>query len=278
MLPGEIVSLTRQQQQNSILLLIAVYLLVLNLPAHASDATPSLPDLETIVTRMEQALAANHAQLQPYVVTRDYKFFASDPQKPTANVVAEIEFQPPSTKTFKIENSRGGGPGERIVRKVLEHETSTAKDNTSAQLSRRNYDFKLARAEQQNGYQCFVLEVTPKRKETYLIRGQIWVDAGTYLVHHIDGELAKSPSFWIKDIHVTLDFSGVSGMWLQTQTLAVANIRFLGTRGMAAHDVNCQTTLHTAAAKTAQLHLKTPFTRNARKSRPLSGLADAVQP
>jgi hypothetical protein len=44
----------------------------------------------------------------------------------------------------------------------------------------------------------------------------------------VDGELSKSPSWWVKQVHVTTDFANVKGMWLPTNTQAVADLRVFG--------------------------------------------------
>jgi hypothetical protein len=55
------------------------------------------------------------------------------------------------------------------------------------------------------------LQIVPKRKDKYLLRGQIWVDASTFRIRRIEGVPAKSPSIWIKGIHITLQFAQMSG-------------------------------------------------------------------
>ena len=63
-----------------------------------------------------------------------------------------------------------------------------------------------------------------------MVSGRAWVDKSSYLIRQIEGELVKSPSFWIKKVHVTLDFGDVRGTWLQTAMEAVADIRLLGSQ------------------------------------------------
>ena len=58
--------------------------------------------------------------------------------------------------------------------------------------------------------------------------GQIWVDAGTFRIHRVEGIPAKSPSFWIKNIHFTLQFAELGGMWVPVSFDAIATVRLLG--------------------------------------------------
>lgn len=207
--------------------------------AFAASADPA-QDVGTIVSRMEQAQIANRAELQSYTLIRDYQFFTNDTQKPASEVLARVDFQPPNTKNFTIQKAQGSGQGEKIIRKVLEHEKAAAQDDSS-DISSKNYDFKLLRMDKLHERSCFVLQLIPKRPDKTKIQGEVWVDATNYLIHHVDGELAKSPSLWVKDVHVTLEFSNMAGMWLQTAMHAIAHVRFLGQHILQAQNIDCLT-------------------------------------
>jgi len=195
--------------------------------------------LENILNRMEQAQSASLAQ-SPYTLTRSYQFFGSDANRTTSQVLATVQFQPPDQKSYNIERSSGSGQGLKVVKKVLDHETQAARAPQAGEISRQNYDFRYVRSETRNGRLCHVLEMNPKRKERDSVHGQVWVDADTFLIQHVEGELAKSPSWWIKDVHVAADYGRLAGIWLQTSLLAVANVRILGKHSMLAQDLSCQ--------------------------------------
>ena len=203
-----------------------------------TQGTPgAIPDLQTILSRMEQAQAVAHAQTVPYTVTRSYQFFGSDSNKPSSEVVAQVDYQPPATKSFTIKQASGSGQGPKIVKQVLQHESDAAKTANAGMITRANYDFEFVRAESLNGAPCYVLQLEPKHGSRDVVRGQAWVDANTYLIRHVEGDLTKSPSWWVKDVHVVLDFGRIAGMWLQTATLAVANVRFFGKHTMLAQNL-----------------------------------------
>jgi len=82
----------------------------------------------------------------------------------------------------------------------------------------------------------------PRRKESHLLRGDIWVDANTCLLHRFEGELAKPPSWWVRDVNVTFVYGDVGGMWLQTATEAAADVRILGRTRMVSRDVKYKIT------------------------------------
>ena len=53
----------------------------------------------------------------------------------------------------------------------------------------------------------------------------------------MEGEPVKSPSFWVKDVHLVLEFDEVAGMWLQTETHAMAHLRFGGEYKITSQDI-----------------------------------------
>ena len=216
-----------------------LFLYLVTVAACASAPTESTaPNVTTIVARMAQARTENRSRLRPYIVTRDYKLFGKERSQTKAQVIADISFVPPNSKQYAIEKANGTGLGERIVRRMLESETEVAKDYRSTDFSPDNYDFRFIREEEVSGHHCYVLELLPRRKDENLLRGTIWVDATTYLLHRVDGGPAKGPSWWLRDVRIVLTYSNVEGMWLQTALESTAKVRILGQHTMESRDVN----------------------------------------
>jgi len=193
--------------------------------------------VETIIGRMAQARAENQASFRPYIVTRDYKLFGKDRETIKSQVVADMTFVPPDAKKYAIQQASGTGLGKSIVRRTLASEVDIAKDRASTDFSADNYDFRFTGEENVSGRRCYVLELLPRRKDKSLLRGNIWIDATTYLVHRIQGEPAKSPSWWLRGVRITLLYGDVDGMWLQTDLEATATVRILGPHTLVSRDV-----------------------------------------
>ncbi len=243
------------QRNSAILLFFVVIALVA-----AAQNTQSVPDLATILKRMDQAQAENHARLRAYTVKRDYEMFAQNSSRPGAEVIADVEFLPPTTKTYRIVESKGSSTGERVVRHILDNEAHLAKDHEDTSMSAANYDFQFSRVEYLDGHKCYVLDTFPKRKSKDLIQGQIWVDADNFLIRQIAGKPAKSPSWWVKEMQLKLNFDSVEGMWLQTASQGTADVRIFGP-----HTVRERALQYTTASSLAQ---KTPGPLQASKVRP----------
>ena len=216
------------------------YLLLLALAGAGSAQTEGLataPTEAAILARMAQARADNRTRLRPYTVTRDYRLFGRERLIAKSAVIADVTFIPPDVKRYAIQQANGTGLGEKIVRQMLEHETDVVKNYSSTDISPQNYDFRLAGEEDLSGSHCYVLELRPKRKDKNLLRGRIWVDTTTYLLHRTEGQPAKVPSWWLRDVRIALVFGDVDGMWLQTSSESTANVRLLGPHTIVSRDL-----------------------------------------
>jgi hypothetical protein len=213
-----------------------------------SSATAQIesPDLDLILQHLEDAQHQDPAQSRPYEITREYKVFRGNEKQPTSEVMAQINFVPPATKTYKITQARGNSRGEKMVRELLDRETESARKGHGSEITRTNYDFVFLRQENFGVVPEYVLRIVPKRKDKYLLSGQIWVDTRTFRIRRIQGVPAKSPSFWIKDIHITLQFAQLSGMWIPTSFDAIATVRLLGRYTLTGLNIPARDPLSTA--------------------------------
>lgn len=198
----------------------------------------AVPPLETILARMAQARVENRIRLRPYQVTRDYNLFGKEKTTSKSEVIADVTFVPPDRKHYIIKRAKGMGLGEKIVRQMLDHETDFVQDYRSTEISTANYDFRFLTEETLNGRRCYVLELQPRRKDKNLLKGRTWVDAQTFQVHRTEGNPAKAPSWWLREVHIALVYGAVGEMWLQTGSHSTAAVRLLGQYTMVARDVD----------------------------------------
>ncbi len=223
------------------LLLAAVSVLC---PAQSSNL-----DVNQIVSRMAQVRAAERGHSPAYTVTRDYQLSSAGASQPTSEVLAEISFVPPGQKDFVIVKSQGSDRGTGIVHRILEHEASMASHWQPYELSSANYDFALLGREAIAGHDCYVLQLSPKRQAAELVRGKAWVDAQEFQVRRIEGETAKSPSFWIKNVQVSISYDAINGVWLETSTRATADVRVAGPHVLTSRELDVRTATFDARAK-----------------------------
>jgi hypothetical protein len=213
--------------------------LFLQANAFASEQTTSAagaPDLTTLIRRITEAQLDNGNRVKPYSVTREYKVFGADAVRPRTEVVAKVSFLPPNVKSYDIDQSTGG-MGEKIVRHILDHEVDATRDPRTLMVNEQNYAFALDGQDTLEGNPCYRLTIAPKHERKDLLKATIWVDRNSYHIVRMEGEPAKSPSFWVKDVHLVLEFDEVAGMWLQTETHAMAHLRFGGEYKITSQDI-----------------------------------------
>ena len=198
--------------------------------------TPAPPaQLTFIVEKMERA----QAQVKiPNHLKRDYRLSRANSATVDSEVIAEIDFRAPGNYT--IEKHSGSSLGAQLVKRVLEHEVSMAvssQKSRSAAITRENYSFSYLGEAVLDGQSYYLLRIDPRRKQPDLISGQAWVDKQTFLIRRLEGT-AKSPSIWVRKIHVRFDFDSPRGTWSLSNMEAIADVRFLGARRLTSHAMN----------------------------------------
>lgn len=218
---------------------VVVVLAVMSVPAVA-QAAQSGSNVADIVARMEQVWTQATSHVTAYSTVREYQLYGEDSQKANSDVMARVNFAPPDRKTFQILESKGSGRGESVVKRVLQTEAQLTESGKS-ELSRQNYKFTLQGRERRDGRDCYVLAMEPLRKEHGLINGKVWVDAETYRIHRVEGELVKSPSWWIRKTEIVRTYEDRAGLWLPVSTKAVADVRFLGQHTLSERQISLTT-------------------------------------
>jgi hypothetical protein len=234
---GRGIAWTTAKQYRPIVLAPLATAWVFSYSLNAQELKASPPNLGLILDSLERTEEQNPALSRPYEVTRQYKVFPADDPKPTSEVTAQISFTPPDIKTFKITEEQGNPRGKKIVSAILEQEIASAKTGRKGAISRSNYDFVFLREQNFGTVPEYVLHIIPKRKEKGLLLGDIWVDAQTYHIRQIVGVPLKSPSFWIKGLHITVQFATVNGMWIPVSVDAIATVRLLGIYTLSGRDL-----------------------------------------
>ena len=195
----------------------------------AQSAAP--PSLDQIVAAMEQRQAGNHANARPYSIVREYRLFGSDSaEQPESVVVARIDYVAAARTQYSILKTTGSSRGVGIVHRVLENESEIHKDPQTYGIASTNYDFAFEGEQAVDGHRCYLLGLRPKRKDHRLIDGRAWVDAESFQVRLIQGEPAKSPSWWLKKVQVTMHYGDIGGVWAPLSTQAVVDVRWFGKR------------------------------------------------
>lgn len=214
--------------------LLTCVLLSTAVAAQDSPAAPACPPLtaDEIVTRLTQRNLARAEALPAYHSTRTYRTnYRGFPGSRSAEMIVDVAFAPPGTKTFTIRSQTGSKLIiDRVFKKLLESEKEAAdpENQKRTALNDENYAFTLAGCEAAGPGLLYVLEVEPKVKSKFLYRGKIWIDAADFAVTRISAQPAKNPSFWIKQTQIEHAYVKVNDFWLPATNRSATKVRLGG--------------------------------------------------
>jgi hypothetical protein len=142
-----------------------------------------------------------------------------------------VEYRAPATETFTITSEKGSGfVRHRIFQGLMKDEENRVRTNTDPDslITPENYALDVVGTDRIGNSDCSVVHAVPKRKEIDLFEGKIWIDSQDFAIVKITGHLAKSPSFWIKQVDFVRDYQKIGGFWLLSREEAVSVIRIFG--------------------------------------------------
>jgi len=197
----------------------------------ATDGAGTLPTAEDIVRQMGAHDLQRQASMEGYAGMRRYVLENHQFQK-RAEMLVRVQGDPNGTKHFEVKSEDGWKAAhQHVLRKMLESETETSRPEmrARARLIPENYDFVVIGTELVSDRTAYVLAITPKRKEKYLFRGRIWVDAEDYALVRAEGDPAKNPSFWTKSTHFVQIYRKSGSFWFPLSTESVTDAHIFGT-------------------------------------------------
>ena len=72
------------------------------------------------------------------------------------------------------------------------------------------------------------------------MNGLVWVEKETFRIQRIEGTPAKKPSWWLKNIEITLQYTDFEGLWLPTYMSSTAIVRLAGSYLLTGEAVGLQ--------------------------------------
>jgi len=118
---------------------------------------------------------------------------------------------------------------KEIISRYLSAEVETGKQQTpQLAVTPLNYKFKYKGLRRAEGRDVHVFEVTPRQKREELFKGELWIDATTFLKVQESGYLVKNPSLFLKKVAFIRKYEIRDGISVPVKVLSVANVRFVG--------------------------------------------------
>jgi len=207
----------------------SIVAMTISLAAGASAQTGgSLPSADQVVTKMMQFDAQRQSELTGYAATRHYVAVNKNRH---AEMVVHVTCDSNGSKQFDILGEEGAGTiRKHVFHKLLSEETEASRRGTrnNTRLTPDNYDFKVIGEATLETGPAYILAVTPKNENKYLIDGKIWVDENDYSIVRIEGQPARNPSFWVRSVHFVHTYEKVGPFWFASSTHTTSEIRVFG--------------------------------------------------
>jgi Outer membrane lipoprotein-sorting protein len=172
--------------------------------------------------------AQRQAQLRGYTAIRHYSAVNGQHK---AEMTVKVVCADDGAKQFSILSEDGSHAIRRFVfYKMLKEEAdgSRRENRNATSITPANYEFQLTGSDVVDGRPTYVLQLTPKGKNKYLVEGKIWVDAADYSIVQIEGRPAHNLSFWTRSVHFVYKYQKVGPFWLASRSHSVNDIRFFG--------------------------------------------------
>lgn len=96
-------------------------------------------------------------------------------------------------------------------------------------ISPANYKFKLRGKKDTDSGPAYVFQLSPKKKKVGLFKGELWLDANTYLPVMEKGKLVKNPSIWFKKVEFERQFAIQNGVSVPRKMNSTIDVRVIGT-------------------------------------------------
>jgi hypothetical protein len=116
----------------------------------------------------------------------------------------------------------------RVLRKVLEaeRENSERDEWRKGILSHDNYAFDFGGRTEDGLLQ---MRLTPRRRDSRLVLGSALLSAHSGTLVRIEGQLSKSPSIWVRRVHVSRSYAPVRDTMMLVAIESTADVRIAGT-------------------------------------------------
>jgi len=117
----------------------------------------------------------------------------------------------------------------QVIARYLTAEVQAQTDNAPAlAVTPANYKFSYKSKADLDGRAAYVFNVKPRKKSVGLFKGEVWIDAATYLPVLESGYWVKSPSVFLKRVAFVRKFEIRDGKSVPRQVASTVDTRIWG--------------------------------------------------
>lgn len=182
---------------------------------------------QDVVHAIDAAELSRETNLSWYRVTEYYTIRNSHFSRP-AEATVETTYKRGQGKTYKV-LSRSGPLllQNRVLDRLLQEEGDMSRGN-QAVLTSANYTMRLIARESVGGILCDIMDLNPKRRSPYLVKGRLWVNATDMTVVRVEGKPPVSASFFSGRPQIMREYKRIGGFALAERSHAVSTSFLFG--------------------------------------------------
>jgi hypothetical protein len=131
--------------------------------------------------------------------------------------------------TYRVLGFQGDNTVKKeVIGRFLQAEQQSQGDQNLA-ISPANYKFKYkGEKATQQGKKVFVFALSPRKKKIGLFKGEMWLDASTYLPVYEKGRFVKNPSIFFKQVNFERAFAIRNGLAVPSYMNSTIDTRVIG--------------------------------------------------
>jgi len=189
---------------------------------------PDPMDPSEVIVKMEESNSARRNALEFCHSIRRYEAGNTRLNR-KGTMLVEMRQSVPGEKIFRV-LERGGSKliQSHVLEPIIdaERQSSNGSGRKDVDISRRNYSFAFAGRDPESN--AYIFEAQPVKPSKYLFRGRIWIDAKDFAIRRIEGEPARSPSFWVRRTHFVHEYAAFGDFWFPVSNTSEAELRIFG--------------------------------------------------
>jgi len=216
-------------QQAGVLLVLATALWT-----GTGNAQSQQPDEAAVIRLIDAAVQRRFEHVLGFTDIEHYAVFrGKDQTHPAAEMTVKTTYKKGVGKSYEVQSQSGSEIVQKFgLRPLLDNETTV---NLPGNVERSwfdsaNYKMKLrpGGVVQLDGRDCYLLDVTAKRKAPNMINGQLWVDANDGSIVKLNGIASKSPSPFAGTTHLMRQYMKLEGYPMGTHARAESTSWLIG--------------------------------------------------
>jgi hypothetical protein len=131
--------------------------------------------------------------------------------------------------TYRVLGFQGDNTVKKeVIARYLQAEQQSQRD-PGLLLTPANYKFRLKGERQaQNNQTLYIFQVSARQKRVGLFKGELWLDARSYLPVLEKGRLVKNPSIFFKKVDFERDFAIQNGVSVPAHMTSTIDTRVVG--------------------------------------------------